>query len=242
MAQPTTARFGKFRVLLGDDATPTVYAAPCGFTSKSLTLTKALTDVNLPDCDDPDAVAWVGRDAESLSASISGEGVLAAESVDAWLEAWEAVESIPVKIEVEFPAKTIVWTGRMHVANFSASTEQGGRVTASIEMSSDGEIERETNAAAAPVNSLLPSISGVAQQGVVLTANEGTWTNFPTSFAYKWQEDDSGWGDISGATSKTFTPALGQVGLPLRVIVTASNSYGAGSPATSGATADVLAE
>lgn len=241
MAQPTTARFGRFRVLLGDDSNPTVYTAPCGFTSKSLTLTKSLTDVNLPDCDDPDAVAWVGRDAESLSAAVSGEGVLAAESVEAWLEAWEAVDSIPVKIEVEFPAKTIVWTGRMHVASFAASTEQGGRVTASIEMSSDGELVRATNAAAAPANALLPSISGVAQQGVVLTASEGVWSNFPTSFAYKWQEDDSGWTDIGGATSKTFTPGAGQVGLSLRVIVTASNGYGAGSPATSGATADVLA-
>ncbi|XKM40327.1 phage tail tube protein [Rhizobium ruizarguesonis] len=77
MAQPSTARFGKFRIMLGNSADPIVYAAPCGFTSKSLTLTKDLTDVTLPDCDDPDAVAWVGRDASTLSASVSGEGVLA---------------------------------------------------------------------------------------------------------------------------------------------------------------------
>src|SRR5690606_5463030 len=60
MAQPTTARFGKFKVMLGDGGSPMTYAAPCGFTSKSLTLTKNLTEVNLPDCDDPDSVAWVG--------------------------------------------------------------------------------------------------------------------------------------------------------------------------------------
>lgn len=142
MADPTTAKFGKFRVLLGNDADPIVYAAPCGFTSKSLTLTKDLTDVNLPDCDDPDAVAWVGRDAASLSASISGEGVLASESVEAWLDAWENVESIPVKIEVEFPAKTITWTGLMHIATFTTAAEQGGRATANVEMQSDGALER----------------------------------------------------------------------------------------------------
>ena len=142
MAQPTTAKFGKFRVLLGDGASPIVYAAPCGFTSKSLTLTKDLTDVNLPDCDDPDAVAWVGRDAASLSASVSGEGVLASESVETWLDAWESSDSIPVKIEVEFPAKTITWTGFMHIATFTAGAEQGGRVTANVEMQSDGELVR----------------------------------------------------------------------------------------------------
>ncbi|MDQ0558309.1 putative secreted protein [Rhizobium mesoamericanum] len=140
--QPTTARFGKFRVLLGNDATPIVYTAPCGFTSKSLTLTKDLTEVNLPDCDDPDAVAWVGRDASSLSASISGEGVAAAESVEKWLDAWESVESVPVKIELEFPAKTITWTGLMHVNSLNPSAEQGGRVTLSVELQSDGELVR----------------------------------------------------------------------------------------------------
>jgi hypothetical protein len=142
MAPPITARFGKFRVLIGDGADPIVYTAPCGFTSKSLTLTKDLTDVNLPDCDDPDAVAWVGRDASSLSASVSGEGVMASQSVETWLDAWEDSESVPVKIEVEFPSKTITWTGLMHVATFTAGAEQGGRVTANVELQSDGELVR----------------------------------------------------------------------------------------------------
>ncbi len=142
MVAPVTAKFGKFRVLLGNDADPIVYTAPCGFTSKSLTLTKDLTDVNLPDCDDPDAVAWVGRDASSLSASVSGEGVLASQSVETWLDAWESSESVPVKIEVEFPAKTVTWTGFMHIATFTTGAEQGGRSTANIEMQSDGELVR----------------------------------------------------------------------------------------------------
>ncbi|MBO9100000.1 MULTISPECIES: phage tail tube protein [unclassified Rhizobium] len=144
MAKPTTARFGKFRILLGNSASPVVYSAPCGFTSKSLTLSKDLTDVTLPDCDDPDAVAWVGRDASSLSASVTGEGVLAAESVETWLDAYEDVESVPVKIEIEFPAKTITWTGAMHISSLNPSSEQGGRVTMSVEMQSDGELTRTT--------------------------------------------------------------------------------------------------
>jgi hypothetical protein len=119
-----------------------VTVAPCGFTSKSLELTKNLSEINLPDCDDPDAVAWVGRDAQSLSASVSGEGVLASESVETWLDAWENSESVNVKIEVEFPAKTITWTGAMHIATFTAGAEQGGRVTANVEMQSDGELVR----------------------------------------------------------------------------------------------------
>lgn len=142
MAQPTTARFGKFTVKLGDSATPVVYTAPCGFTSKSLILTKNLTEVNLPDCDDPDAVAWIGRDAASLSAEVTGQGVAAAESVPTWLAAWENVESVPVKIELVFPAKTITWTGFMQVSVLTIGAQQGGRVTLDVTMSSDGELVR----------------------------------------------------------------------------------------------------
>jgi predicted secreted protein len=142
MAQPSTARFGKFRILLGNSATPIVYTAPCGFTSKSLTLTKDLTEVTLPDCNDPDAVAWIGRDANTLSAAISGEGVMAAESAETWLDAFENVESVPVKIEIEFPAKTITWTGHMHISSLNPSSQQGGRVTMSVDMQSDGELTR----------------------------------------------------------------------------------------------------
>lgn len=142
MAQPTTARFGKFRVLLGDGASPEVFTAPCGFTSKSLALSKNLTDVNLPDCDDPDAPAWVGRDVESLTASITGEGVMAAESVDTWMDAFEDTDSVNVKVEIELPLVTYTYTGRMHLSSLTFGAEQGGRVTANVEMQSDGALTR----------------------------------------------------------------------------------------------------
>lgn len=142
MAAPTTAKFGKFRVLLGDSASPIVYSAPCGFTSKSLTLTKNLQDINLPDCDDPDAPAWVGRDVQSLSAAINGEGVLAAESAPDWFAAYEDTDSVPVRIEIEFTAITYVYTGFMHVSEMVLGAEQGGRVTSNISMQSDGELVR----------------------------------------------------------------------------------------------------
>lgn len=142
MAQPTTARFGKFKIELGDGASPEVFSAPCGFTSKSLTLTKNLQEVNIPDCADPDAVAWVGRDAASLSASVSGEGVLASESVETWLDAFEDTESVNVRITITFATKVVQWVGKMHLSTFTPSADQGGRVTASVEMQSDGELVR----------------------------------------------------------------------------------------------------
>lgn len=143
MAKPVTTKGGLMRVLLGNTADPIVYTAPCGLTSKSLTISKGLEEVNIPDCDDPTAIDWLGRDATSLSMSIEGEGVLAQAAVEAWADAAESADSLPVKIELEFPTTTWTWTGFMHLesAQFGAPSNTG-RVTVNISMQSDGEMVR----------------------------------------------------------------------------------------------------
>lgn len=142
MADPTTIKGGKIRVMLGAGGDPIVYAVPCGFNQRSVTINKGLEEIPLPDCDDPDAVSWLGRDAVSLSMSINGEGVLAEESVETWLDAVESIESVPVKVEWEFPSKTITWTGRMHVESMEAAGQNARRVTNNISMQSDGRMVR----------------------------------------------------------------------------------------------------
>lgn len=141
MAKPTTVRFGKMLIKIATPTTPDVFVAPCGFTSKSLALTKNLEDVTIPDCDNPDDPAWVGRDVSSLSATVSGEGVLAEESLQLWLTAFNSVESYPVEIELVLSGTaSFVWTGLMQVSSATVSGEQGGRISLSVEMQSDGEL------------------------------------------------------------------------------------------------------
>jgi len=138
MAQPTTARPGKMRILLGNGGGPEVFSAPCGMTTKGLTITKNLSEVSIPDCDDPDAAFWQARDVESLSAAISGEGVLAAESEDEWNAAAFSTDAINVKVEIEFSTGTRTYTGAFHIDSFAVSAQQGQRVSANISMQSDG--------------------------------------------------------------------------------------------------------
>lgn len=140
MAKPTTAKFGQFTVSLSDGASPAVFSAPCGFTSKSLVLAKNLTEISIPDCDDPDAPIWLGRDVASLTASISGEGVLAAEAAPTWQDAFDSASSIEVQIVITFATGTLTYTGFMHLENLTFGAEQGGRVTISVSMQSDGEL------------------------------------------------------------------------------------------------------
>ena len=92
----------------------------------------------------------------------------------------------------------------------------------------------------APVSTTLPTISGSAQQGQILTASNGSWSNSPSSYAYQWQDCSSSTSctDISGATSSSYTLASSDVGKTVDVVVTATNAGGS-TPATSGQTGTV---
>jgi hypothetical protein len=122
-----------------------------------------------------------------------------------------------------------------------------------IETASDsdgGSITFSTSAASAAVSDITlaftsaASISGTAQEGTVLTAVNGTLNDSDASVTgYQWQSSTdglSGWTDIGGATSSTYTPVEGDETRFLRVIETASDSDGAPSTtSTSAASAAV---
>jgi hypothetical protein len=120
---------------------PIVYAAPCGLTTKGLAISKNLQEINIPDCDDPDAPIWLGRDVQNLSATISGDGVAAAESVPDWNDAAISTQSIPMKVEIEFTTGIKRFEGDFIVDNLTFGAEQGGRVTLSFNAQSDGPIQ-----------------------------------------------------------------------------------------------------
>lgn len=142
MAQPVTAKFGKMLIELGDDATPTVYAAPCGFTSKGATISKNLQEINIPDCQNPDDPIWVGRDVQSQSCTITGDGVAAAESVPDWDDAAMATASVPMRVTIDFGAgagKKVI-EGNFHIDSEAFAADAGGRVTLAINATSDGAV------------------------------------------------------------------------------------------------------
>ena len=103
----------------------------------------------------------------------------------------------------------------------------------------------------APIDIVAPAISGTVSQGQTLTASTGSWSPTPTTYAYQWQSSSDGgstWSSIAGATASGYTVATGDLGNDLRVVVTATDSFGstaqasaAAGPVTSGAPVDTQA-
>ncbi|MES1193990.1 MAG: hypothetical protein ABUM26_06660, partial [Solirubrobacterales bacterium] len=84
----------------------------------------------------------------------------------------------------------------------------------------------------APVNRVLPIISGAVKRGAPLAVNSGTWT--PSgSYSFQWQRDEGdGFADIAGATGTSYTPTVDDLGFPLQVVVTATNAFGSATVTT----------
>lgn len=91
-----------------------------------------------------------------------------------------------------------------------------------------GSADAESNAVtilAAPLNTVLPIISGTPQAGETLSVNNGTWTGTsPITYTYQWLADGL---PISGETANTFLVTTAQNGMDVSVEVTGTNVVGA---------------
>jgi surface protein len=83
---------------------------------------------------------------------------------------------------------------------------------------------------AAPVNTVLPNVTGTAVVGNVLTTDDGTWTGSPTSYAYQWKRGATN----IGTNANTYTLVNADAGQSITCVVTATNGVGS-TPATSNA-------
>jgi hypothetical protein len=78
-----------------------------------------------------------------------------------------------------------------------------------------------------PVNTALPTVSGVTHPGAVLTASAGAWLNSPSAFLIQWQRTvGSDWATIPGAVGPNYLAVPADAGAALRVVVTAANDDG----------------
>lgn len=130
----------KILILLGDGGSPEDYAHPCSINAaRDITFEKNLNeDVGL-DCDDPDAVTWVTRDAVSKSCTVEGNGKLAIQDLELFETWFNSDESRNARVIVDVVGGR-QYGGRWHCSNFRLGGDRGEKAEVSITLVNDGEI------------------------------------------------------------------------------------------------------
>ena len=143
MAKPTTFTAGKLYIHLETaPGPPQVFAEPCGLTTRGVNWTKTTNDISVPDCDDPDAPVWLERGVTGFGGEISGSGVLAAEALPVWWDAFVQTESINAMIGIDAPVADNggSWQGKVHVTGLNITGEIGNKVAVAVTIVTDGEM------------------------------------------------------------------------------------------------------
>lgn len=129
--KPTVIPGTSLLILVGDGADPEVFTAPCGLTSNTFSLTAATGSTVIPFCDDPEAAAWDSKTVTSLSAQVTGSGVMAVESFDVWNN-WfldGAAKNAQVKLD---NAALGHYEGPWCLSSFKLTGTRGQKVTVDI--------------------------------------------------------------------------------------------------------------
>lgn len=87
-----------------------------------------------------------------------------------------------------------------------------------------------TSTAAGVENTAAPVASGDVAVDETLSCTTGTWTGNPApTYTYQWQVSDNGttgWADVAGEASDSYTIVAGDLTKHLRCVVTATNAVG----------------
>jgi hypothetical protein len=145
-------------------------------------------------------------------------------------------------------------SGWSDISGASGSTltlrvEDAGYFVRSVSRATNARGSEEASSAALRVTGppsivVGPSVEGEGVAGRLLTAIRGTWRAWPDpTYSYQWQRSGDGgsWAPISGATLPTYIPTSSDIGMFIRVAVSARNSYGSAF-SVSGATAPVIGD
>jgi hypothetical protein len=142
MARPTTAKFSEFQILIGDGETPVEgFDVVCGLTSKGINRSANTNTTVVPDCADEDAPAFEEVAVNSLSISISGNGVWTAENHGVFL-AWfysGVTKNIKVRHVAADGGTTEYENGPAILTQLNNAAERGQKVSADITIVFDGQ-------------------------------------------------------------------------------------------------------
>jgi predicted secreted protein len=146
MAAPTVIAGTKLLILVGSGGdspgSPDVFSEPCGLTTKGIAFSLSTNSTVIPDCIDPSLPAWEAKDANAISAEVTGTGVMAVESFHTWADWFLGATSRSCRITLTSPTTNPLslgyWTGSFFLTGLTYNGVRGQKVEIDITLQSDG--------------------------------------------------------------------------------------------------------
>lgn len=125
---------------VGDGAQPEVFSTYCSINAeRGISITSEMNDVAIPDCQDLELVDWLAREKVSLSAEITGSGMVDKADVSKFFAFLTDVDSRTCRLTIPGTGGT-VFAGKFHLGSFSITGARNERATCDITLSSDGPV------------------------------------------------------------------------------------------------------
>jgi hypothetical protein len=134
----------KLLIKVSDGGGTPVYAHPCLINAaRGIAFTAETNDTRIPDCDDPELIAWIKREKVSMSGSINGAGVLNTTDTEFYFNWVKSADPIAVRVELNGVVAANgggYFSGDWHCTQFELTGDLGDYVQCTIGLVSDGDI------------------------------------------------------------------------------------------------------
>lgn len=133
----------KLLIAIGNGASPEVFAHGCTINGqRAISLQAETNDFVLPDCDAPEAMAWLSREKRALGATISGEGVLNSTDLETYFQWFVSADGRNVRtiLDVTGANGGGYMAGRFLLTALEVSGNRGEKVSVSLTLLSDGVV------------------------------------------------------------------------------------------------------
>ena len=131
-------------IQVGDGADPEVFAHPCLINaSRGINITAETNDIKVPDCSDPDLMAWLVREKTAVSATIDGAGVLNTPDTEIYFNWVKSSAAKNIRINLNGVSGANGGgriNGVFHLTQFQLQGDRGDLVQCTIKMDSTGEL------------------------------------------------------------------------------------------------------
>lgn len=131
-------------VQLGDGADPEVFAHDCLINAaRGIQFQSETSRQTIPDCTNPEALAWQSLSKDGLTATINGEGMLHTSSVpdwDAWFSSDDAKNARVLLNGVAAGKGGGHWAGAFKLTGWTINGERRQKATVTVTLESHGPV------------------------------------------------------------------------------------------------------